>query len=104
MKIRHGFVSNSSTTSFCIYGVYVDAFDFEDEGQEMPSLEYMANKLGLFSIEIPDGNDWYIGREWASIKDDETGRQFKEDTQKKIDQLPIKNKQCETFNEGWYDG
>ncbi len=24
MKERHGFVSNSSSTSFCIYGVYVD--------------------------------------------------------------------------------
>ena len=27
MKTRQGFVSNSSSTSFCIYGVYLDEDD-----------------------------------------------------------------------------
>ncbi len=31
MKIRIGFVSNSSTTSFCIYGCYID----EDEARKL---------------------------------------------------------------------
>lgn len=31
MKIRMGFVSNSSSTSFCIYGKYVDTKDYTGE-------------------------------------------------------------------------
>ncbi len=29
MKIRHGFVSNSSSTSFCLYGIRIECYDGE---------------------------------------------------------------------------
>ena len=42
MKIRHGFVSNSSTTSFCIYGAGGENLDCEDGIDE---IIYVFNKM-----------------------------------------------------------
>ena len=96
MKIRQGFVSNSSSTSFCVYGIWVDHPEEE--------LRDMAEEMGLFCHRDQYGDGLYIGREWSSIGDEETGKQFKEDTQEKIDKLPTDNKKCSTHEEGWYDG
>lgn len=97
MKIREGFVSNSSSTSFCIYGVRVDRDD------EVENLEMLAGDMGLPYYHDPE-DGIYIGRDWSTIGDDETGKQFKETTQEKIDKLPIGNKHCGTIEEAWYDG
>ncbi len=94
MKFRLGFVSNSSNTSFCIYGVYLEKEDYE--------LENKAGELGLYS-HWGQYDGIYIGREWSSIKDNETGKQFKEPTQKLINKL-IPNAKCSTHEDGWYDG
>lgn len=69
MKIRNGFVSNSSTSSFCIYGIRIN-------GELKPGLESELYKLG-FDVE-PVDSLIYIGKSWDKIKDDETGKQFKE--------------------------
>ena len=95
MKIRYGFVSNSSSTSFCIYGV-----SLKNEDEEIAEV---AEKLGLY-VKYGQWDGVYIGREYSSIKNDETGAEFKESTQKLIDQLPIQDKQCSTQEGGWYDG
>ena len=95
MKIRYGFVSNSSSTSFCIYGV-----SLENEDEEIVDA---AGKLGLY-VQYGQWDGVYIGREYSSIKNDETGAEFKESTQKLIDQLPIQDKHCSTQEGGWYDG
>ena len=119
MKIRNGFVSNSSSSSFVVYGAIIDfdaehflnilkgidetkyneilnifknecidnginepddndIFDFVDENPYVlveTLLEFMG--LNNFKIDIYDGNV-AIGREYSTIRDDETGKQFKD--------------------------
>lgn len=106
MKIRTGFVSNSSSTSFCIYGICMDEDeirnsivntenmteedvvrlaklklndDIEDDGDIYEILEMLTNKYNL-SFHISEENECYIGRDFTSIKDDETGKEFKDST------------------------
>jgi hypothetical protein len=95
MKIRNGFVSNSSSTSFCIYGAKISGKDFEidyddednddneDDLDEYDSLEKIADEIGLevYTMEYVDN---FIGKSWASIGDDETGKQFKKSIEDKI--------------------
>jgi len=96
MKIRQGFVSNSSSTSFCIYGIWLD--------HPQEDMYEVAKELGLFVHGDQYGDGLYIGREWSSIGDSETGWDFKEGTRQLIDNLPIENKKCSTHEAGWYDG
>ena len=89
MKIRNGFVSNSSTSSFVIYGIYeqmnvieeslVNSEEVED-GDIDSVLSDQIEKLGL-NLEPSSFGECgmcYVGRNPCSIKDDETGKQFKE--------------------------
>lgn len=95
MKIRNGFVSNSSTSSFLIYGVCLEdtdailkklekSFDIENEelNEEVNVREALDNVFQKTDIEVhsPYGSNYglYIGTSWAEIKDNETGAQFKE--------------------------
>lgn len=103
MKVRNGFVSNSSSSSFCIYGAAIsdlDAFkgmeeEVRKENNLAPDEEiehwHIVEALydfgdGALEVHNPDGYEIYIGRDWSSIKEDETGLQFKnrvqEDTKK----------------------
>jgi hypothetical protein len=71
MKTRRGFVSNSSTTSFCIFGIAID---------EENDLWSEARKVGLeqdYYSEFCDGPRQVIGLSYSKIGDDETGAQFK---------------------------
>ena len=105
MKIRTGFVSNSSSTSFCIYGVYLDEDEIKNSlvnTENMTEedivilakiklnddnidediygiLETLTNKNNL-TFYTSEENEYYIGRDFTSIKDDETGKEFKDST------------------------
>ena len=99
MKIRKGFVSNSSSVSFVIYGAYVDEGNLEE-------YENLASKAGL---EVEHGNPnndegIYIGKNWKNIKDNETGAHFKESTKKKLDELFGHDVKCQTHEVGYYNG
>ena len=72
MKIRQGFVSNSSTTSFSVIGDWVKAPDhFDDPSYEMELLE---EHLCVYSM---DG-EYAVGLSYDDMKKDETKAQFEQ--------------------------
>jgi len=97
MKTRLGFVSNSSSASFCIYGV-----NFGDGMLLMKEDCKFMKEHGLHD-EIGQYDSIYIGREWSSIGDDETGKQFKDSIAASIEKRWPGNT-CATHEEGWYNG
>ena len=141
MKIRQGFVSNSSSSSFCIYGITVDESEVKEaliaKGATEEELsdglyEYFDNwsynhkkREGKLTEEDiaeyenkffkpEDGfethNPWdygeeiYLGVEWSTIGDDETGSQFRARIEAKLTELFGKETPCGTLEEAWRDG
>jgi hypothetical protein len=104
MKIRIGFVSNSSSSSFLIYGVRVESEAYGKlENKELPN--------GICCLQgPPDDDGGYIGAPWNSVKDDETGKQFKDRVAAAIAEMFKQNGvdmekfECGTHQEAWYDG
>jgi len=118
MKIRTGFVSNSSSSSFCIYGISVEKCQLIrvlnekfnlviEEGSRISKIE---DKVYEAKIDLPQmfttNDDYrvYIGREFSSIQDDETGRQFKNGVEEEIKKIFGEEEKCGTIEEGWYNG
>jgi hypothetical protein len=111
MKIRNGFVSNSSSSSFCLYGVCVS----DDQ------IVSFANQLNL-SINGFDSNynfisEWVhnhdadldfhyespfyiIGREYQYIGDDETGKEF---TKSVSDIFKDTTFKCQTYTDRFFE-
>ena len=98
MKIRYGFVSNSSSTSFCIYGKYFDNNEITEELREN------AEKSGLRVINDQNDNGSYIGISFTDIKDNETGKEFKESTLRVMQSVFPELKELSIIEDGWYDG
>ncbi len=94
MKIRIGFVSNSSTCSFQIFGIMEETYtvmallkekgiisdDAEDHYKAMEEGEgrKLFDDKGLDIEFVYEDEYTTIGRDWSSIRDDETGKQFKD--------------------------
>lgn len=97
MKTRNGFVSNSSTSSFCIYGAMVDRNKVNEEEMEKWGLEVYYGDSNWEQDKI------YVGKSWSSIKDDETGAQFKKQIESLLKRLFDIDK-CSTIEKAWYDG
>ena len=116
MKTRNGLVSNSSTTSFCIYGAQLEydkieklkkflAIGDEDirNGELAEKFNYESPTKDL-CIELTsafDGEQLYAGRSWSCIGDDETGKQFKDSVEKAIESIIGEKIKCGTHNEAW---
>jgi hypothetical protein len=101
MKIRSGFVSNSSSSSFLIFGVNLSNEE--------------AAKLSRVDHEYYSGNDdccvHCFGISWDDVGDDETGRQFKQRVMEEVNaalrKFGFKERDAiefETQSHAWYDG
>ena len=112
MKIRTNFVSNSSSTSFMIFGIRLFETDLEKltntgyikDHYETEKGEQLLNETDIGLVNDCDGNVNWIGRCYSTIKDDETGKQFKESTIIKISTLLGKDVSCSLISESWYNG
>lgn len=116
MRKRNGFISNSSSSSFLIYGTQIERGDIvelfnkvfpeklidedsEDDVDEYELMEEISEKTG---VEFVSGcDDFYLGESWDSIGDDETGKQFKERIEKAIKEV-IPDATVTTHEEAWH--
>ena len=118
MKIRKGFVSNSSTTSFCIYGICIEddliqkACDLNKIKCDVSSDDYsrydkcdeLAEVMGLEYHSGPDGEGAYFGKSLSSMKDEETFGQFKKSIEDKLSKIFGEEITCSVMEEAWRDG
>ncbi len=117
MKTRVGFVSNSSSSSFLIYGISIEVFqDFpkiieaykkkenikDDDIDNYELQEFVEEETGL-ECHNPYDEGVYIGKSWHSIKDDQTGKQFKEEIENKLKDFFGNEIECCTLEEAWRD-
>lgn len=119
---RYGFVANSSSSSFLIYGIYITEKEAKEavEKSVHPSIVEMREKYGLNEpVETLDaipglftsvgdydmGQDGlYIGASWDSVQDDETGAEFKARVERLIKEALGEKFSCGTIEEAWYNG
>jgi len=112
MKTRNGFVSNSSTSSFLIYGIVIsdDGAELgltEEEKADLSECFYTKIKQDKLDLEThtPEYCGTYVGRSWAGIRDDQTGAQFKEEVRNELIKLLGKHDiKCETHEHAWRNG
>ena len=121
MKIRNGFVSNSSSSSFCIYGASLEFDELveklketdiisEEKLNEIIDNEYDEQEEEILNIIDDNSNlevyqyddDVWIGRSWSSIADDETGGEFKESIKAELEKLLGPNLDLYTYSEEIY--
>ena len=72
MKLRLGFVANSSTTSFVMYGLKVrDEILLTDNDDNDNPIDYyeLAEEVGL-SLHYPEDGWYYIGKDITSVSND----------------------------------
>lgn len=114
MKIRQGFVSNSSTSSFCIWGVHFDRGDlkfpnvedknYDEEDESYDRMYEIAEEIKGLTFHNSEYDGCYVGRSFSAIKDDETGLQFKQKTEKLVKEFFAKlGTQPEKLQFGHYE-
>lgn len=85
MKIRHGFVSNSSSSSFCILGVSINSEEY-DKIEEMR----LIKKTELdYTLGISDYDGYFAGFYPDKMKEDETLLEFKNRLKAELDKVGI---------------
>jgi hypothetical protein len=128
MKVRVGFVSNSSSSSFLIYGISMSESKIVDMMKEMfpedvkeyctcdedssyrddiwEICEVLTDKLGEgFEFHRPDENgDVYVGKSLTRQKDEETGAEFKASVDVAIKKIFGDESKPDYLAEAWRDG
>jgi len=107
MKTRIGFVSNSSSTSFSIFGVekYLDYQEDEDDddyddygkSKEVQDIQRKAVKAGLEFYYDYEQPCYAVGLSWCNIGGEETGNQFMAKVNKKIAEVMGETTECRTI-------
>ena len=111
MKIRNGFVSNSSSSSFCIYGAGIETnklesllnkldiklkYDYDEDYRY--TIDEIAKKIGLRTYGYSDLG-YFIGLSLTQMEMDETMRQFQERIDAKLKLIGIDG--GDIFEEAW---
>ena len=116
MKTRQGFVSNSSSSSFLIYGICLSSYELIEKlkiegGKELDQTDMCeeifkkSRGVGLFYYKPDYDMDFiYLGLSWSQIMDDETGRQFKDRVVVLIEEMLGEKLDCDTHEYAWYNG
>lgn len=92
MKTRQGFVSNSSTTSFLMYGADITNEDDLSRLEDAGLTEFYGGDYGNF-----------IGRSWNEVGDNQTGGEFKAEIEAAITQV-CPDATCATVKVAFYNG
>lgn len=109
MKIRNGFVSNSSSSSFLIYGAYMDSDKVREAAAKVEGMN--PEDVDLYDVcfegleaHSPDYSDGvYLGLSWDSIGDNQTGAEFKKSVADALEKLFGEPVKCCTHSESWYN-
>jgi hypothetical protein len=93
MRIRLGFVSNSSSCSFLIYGLRLA------KDEDLERFKDLTSEFSVFSN--PNDDVIYIGSSLEYCKDDETMGEFKKRVREILGE---DNGKCQIYEDSWYDG
>lgn len=118
MKVRIGYVSNSSSSSFCIWGVRLQDFISDNKIESFEDELYKRRKLrDNYCIEPSHISTWngiseyseedvFIGYSPDWQKDEETLKEFKTKIVEELNAygLPVKIEDIQLYNDGGYDG
>jgi len=117
MKIRNGFVSNSSSSSFLIFGKSFEDVSFlnnNNKVQELIDEDYDVYEIMESVFPHKSDLEWhmmeyddtiYVGQSWHKVKDDETGLQFKQRTVNDLNKFCGTNytiKDLKTLEKAWH--
>jgi len=104
MKIRQGFVSNSSTTSFCLYGAMITSPEGGDYDWFDKKLEGHKNLEEFQHPETYGNEPHYVGQSLSSMKDDQTFGDFKKQVEAEMKAIFGNEIMFGVLENGWYDG
>jgi len=105
MKIRQGFVSNSSTTSFCIAGVGLSKKELKETFDVEEAWEIESSELSVYrNSDAGDYGENYVGLSIDRMLPDETRAQFEARASDLLSRLAGKPVVVSIFTEGWYNG